>query len=130
MAQAVLVETIVTMVLISIQPFACRKILFLVATLLCLSSAICFADSLFMSLHAKPHGPDLTQSQTDRSCQHDVSLASQNRGFKKDSEQSLAEVFLLDPTIGNKGAQDLGYRSPLSTKAGGSKHYSALYAGN
>gem|GEM_PF-5422921 len=40
------------MVLISIRPFAFRKILLLAATLFCLSSALCLADSLFMSLHS------------------------------------------------------------------------------
>jgi len=40
------------MLLISIQPFAFRKIFVLVAALLGLSSAACFADSLFMSLHS------------------------------------------------------------------------------
>jgi hypothetical protein len=117
MAQPVLIETIITMVLISIQPFACRKILLLVATLLCLSSAICFADSLFMSLHPTPHGPDLTRSQRAPSCQTDVSLASQNDGLKRDSEELVTAVFVLDPTIGPAGIQDLGYRSLLSTKA-------------
>jgi hypothetical protein len=39
------------MVLISIQPFAFKKIFLLAAILLGLSSAICLADPLFMSLH-------------------------------------------------------------------------------
>jgi hypothetical protein len=37
-----------TMILISIRPFALRKILLIAVTLLCLS-ALCFADSLFMA---------------------------------------------------------------------------------
>jgi hypothetical protein len=40
------------MLLISIQPFAFRKIFLLIAALLGLSSAACFGDSLFMSLHS------------------------------------------------------------------------------
>jgi hypothetical protein len=39
------------MVLISIRLFAFRKIFLFAATLFCLSSALCVADSLFMSLH-------------------------------------------------------------------------------
>ena len=39
------------MLLISIQPFAFRKIFVLAAALFGLSSVACFADSLFMSLH-------------------------------------------------------------------------------
>jgi hypothetical protein len=37
------------MILVSINPFAFKKIFLLVAALLGLSSAICFADPLFMS---------------------------------------------------------------------------------
>lgn len=118
------------MVLISIQPFASRKILLLVATLLCLSSAFCFADSLFMSLHRMPHGPDLTRSQRAPSCHPDVSLTSQDGGLKNDSEELVTAVFVRDPTDGPAGIQDLGYRSLLSTKADSSKHYPTLYAGN
>lgn len=59
LARPVLIITITNMVLISIQPFAFKRIFFLVAALLCLSSAICFADSLFMSLHSTRYGPQL-----------------------------------------------------------------------
>ena len=45
-------RTIITMILISLQPFAFKKIALLVAALLCLSSAICLADSLFVSAHS------------------------------------------------------------------------------
>lgn len=55
MAHAVLIEIITIMVLISIRPFAFRKVFLLAATLFCLSSAMCIADSLFMSLHAGRH---------------------------------------------------------------------------
>ena len=37
------------MILVSINPFALKKMFLLVAALLGLSSAICFADPLFMS---------------------------------------------------------------------------------
>ena len=43
------------MLLISIQPFAFRKIFVLAAALFGLSSVACFADSLFMSLHFVSH---------------------------------------------------------------------------
>ncbi|MEY2559117.1 MAG: hypothetical protein QOE34_2542 [Verrucomicrobiota bacterium] len=43
------------MILISIQPFAFRKIFVLVVALLGLSSAACFADSLFMTLHPRQY---------------------------------------------------------------------------
>ena len=47
------------MVLIGIQPFAFRKILILVLALLFLTSAICFADSIYMSLYSRSHGRQL-----------------------------------------------------------------------
>jgi hypothetical protein len=43
------------MLLISIQPYASRKIFVLVLALLGLSSAACFADSIFMLLRSTPH---------------------------------------------------------------------------
>ena len=46
MARSMLI--MVNMILISVQPFAAKKIFFLVAALLGLSSAACFADSLFL----------------------------------------------------------------------------------
>ena len=49
------------MVLIGLQPFAFKKIFILVLVLFCLSSALCFADSLFMSLHSKPWGRQLNR---------------------------------------------------------------------
>jgi hypothetical protein len=42
------------MVLISMQPFADRKIFLLALALLCLSSVFCFADSLFMARRYAP----------------------------------------------------------------------------
>lgn len=47
--------------MISIQPFAFRKIFLLVAALLGLSSAACFADSLFMSLHSASYNRQMTR---------------------------------------------------------------------
>ena len=55
MARPVLIITIATMVLISIHPFAVRKIFLLAVALLGLSSAFCFADPLFMTRQYKPH---------------------------------------------------------------------------
>jgi len=51
------------MVLISIHPFAFKRISLLVAAILCLSSAICCADSLFMSLHSTSCGRPLNRTQ-------------------------------------------------------------------
>ena len=48
MAQPLLVKTITTMVLISIDPFATRRILLVLAALLCFSAA-CFADPVLMA---------------------------------------------------------------------------------
>src|SRR5437764_1114047 len=43
----VAIKTIITMILISIQPFNCKKIFALVATMVCLSSVSGFAQSMF-----------------------------------------------------------------------------------
>jgi hypothetical protein len=43
------------MVFVSIHPFASKKIVLLVAALLCLSSALCLADPLFMSVSFNSH---------------------------------------------------------------------------
>lgn len=54
MAWPVLIIAIATMVLISIHPFAVRKILLLAVALLGLSSAFCFADPVFMTRQYEP----------------------------------------------------------------------------
>ena len=41
------------MILVSINPFAVRKLVALGATLLCLSTASCFADALFLASNGK-----------------------------------------------------------------------------
>jgi hypothetical protein len=51
------------MVLISLHPFAFKKILLLVATIVCVSSAICFGDPLFMTLHSKGQDQQLNRVQ-------------------------------------------------------------------
>ena len=39
----------ITMILISIQPFAPKKLFALAATIACLSTASCFADAMYLS---------------------------------------------------------------------------------
>lgn len=51
------------MITISIQPFACKKIFLLIAALICLSSAACFADSLFLAVHSTPYDRQMTPIQ-------------------------------------------------------------------
>lgn len=58
MAHALLIKTI-DMILISIHPFAFKKLFLLVVAFLCVSSALCFADSLFM---ARQFAPDQHRS--------------------------------------------------------------------
>ena len=45
----------ITMILISIQPFAPKKLFALGATIACLSTASCFADAMYLS--SKSHSP-------------------------------------------------------------------------
>ena len=53
MARAVLV-IVVVMIFVSINPYAVKKLVALGATLLCLSTASCFADALFLAGNPKP----------------------------------------------------------------------------
>ncbi|PZR75213.1 MAG: hypothetical protein DLM73_05860 [Chthoniobacterales bacterium] len=61
------------MIFISIYPFASKKLLLLVVAFLCLSSAFCFADSLFLMRHyaSGPHRvrihPGSTAADLDQS---------------------------------------------------------------
>lgn len=54
------------MILISIHPFAFRKLFLLVVAFLCLSSAACFADSLFMARQYAPDQPRSTPVSSRR----------------------------------------------------------------
>jgi hypothetical protein len=53
MAQVLLLE-IITMILISLQPYAVKKLAALALALLCLSTASCFADALYLSTRTLP----------------------------------------------------------------------------
>ena len=72
------------MILISIQPFALKKILTLVVTVACLSTASCFASALFLSVDSTPYDrqmnrirPILTSAKSISS-DHQVSLSTVN----------------------------------------------------
>jgi hypothetical protein len=145
LARPVLIITITSMVLISIQPFAFKKIFFLVAALLCLFSANCFADSLFMSLHSTPYGRQLNRIQpvplslAERTVEPPLLVACQSLdgGSAQDSGWILAGTFVLNPTIDwlADRSEEVGDRSyiPLCTYAGNRKYYTAsstLYARN
>ena len=63
MACAVLIFATIAMLLISIHPFALRKIFLLALALLSLSSAICLADPLFMT---KQYAPSEAKARSTR----------------------------------------------------------------
>ena len=61
------IKTITNMVLISIHPFALRKIFLVLGALLCLS-ALCFADPVLMAQHyAAPFSDGATRADGDGS---------------------------------------------------------------
>lgn len=107
LARLVLIITITYMVLISIRPFAFRKLFLLVVTLLCLSSAICVADSLFMSLHSKARYGQLNRSAVapvsipERSFQTLLLVGGQSSEgrFAQDAGWMLPGTFVRNPTI-------------------------------
>jgi hypothetical protein len=73
------IKTISNMVTISIQPFAAKKIFLLVAAIICLSSAACFADPVFMNVRSassqeiRSSGVSKTAEQVQRSAPSDCS---------------------------------------------------------
>jgi hypothetical protein len=133
------------MVLISIQPFAFKKIFLLVAVLLCLSSAICFADSLFMSLHSVPYGRQFNRIQPiplsvpEGTVQPPLLVVCQSLDgrFSQNSGWILSGTFVLNPSINwlADRSEEAGERPyiPLLTYPGSPKYYTAfstLYAKN
>lgn len=52
------------MILISIQPFAAKKLFAVVATIACLSTASCFADAMYLSARFGTATPKMQRSQT------------------------------------------------------------------
>ena len=70
------------MILISIQPFAVRKIFALAATMVCLSTASCFATSMFVSVDATPYDRQMSRIQrvlvTKTATQQRVSMLTVN----------------------------------------------------
>lgn len=54
-------RTITTMILISIQPFALKKILAFAAALICLSTASCFASAVFFSVQSTPYDRQMSR---------------------------------------------------------------------
>jgi predicted transglutaminase-like cysteine proteinase len=70
------------MIFISIQPFAVKKLLGLALTLLCLSTASCFASSMLISVDATPYDRQMTRIRpvllTKNSTSQPVSLAVVN----------------------------------------------------
>ena len=51
------------MIMVSLRPFALKKLFLLVVAILCLSSAACFADSLFMAVRATPYDRQMSRIQ-------------------------------------------------------------------
>ena len=126
------------MVLISIQPFAMKKIFLLVAALLCLSSAICFADPLFMSLHGPRYDRQLKRIQAgpapvqERAVEPHFDLASQSLDgrFAPDSASVLSESFVLDSAINWMACrgEDIQGRSYPVCASPGSRKYRADFS--
>ena len=55
MALALLIETIIIMVLVSIRPFVARKLWPFIVGLICLFSFSCFAESLYVTVRSTPY---------------------------------------------------------------------------
>lgn len=119
MARPVLIITITTMVLVSIHPFAVRKIFLLAIAVLGLSSALCFADPLFMTRqysaaggHARQSRPIITpQATLDRSSV--IWLSVENSPERSEAIRTLA---FLSPS--DEATRELGPINSTSIVAG------------
>ena len=77
-AWPLLIEIIITMITISIQPFEYKKICALVAAMICLSTVSGFAQSLFLSVPSTPYDHQMTRIRPvlfSKSAAHTTSLS-------------------------------------------------------
>jgi hypothetical protein len=63
MARRVLIGTIITMILISLQPFNLKRVLPFIVGLICLSSVACFAESNFLTVNSTPYDRQMSRIQ-------------------------------------------------------------------
>ena len=61
MAQALLIEAIIIVVLVSIRPYPVKKIFLVLIGLICLSSISCFAQSLYFTVSSTPYDKQMTR---------------------------------------------------------------------
>ena len=82
MAQALLIESIIIMVLVSIRPYPVKKIFFVLIGLIGLSSISCFAESLYSTVSSTPYDRQMTRIRPVLFCKsggkQDPSLALVN----------------------------------------------------
>src|SRR6267143_6625542 len=82
LAQALLIEAIIIMVLVSIPPYPVKKIFLVLVGLICLSSISCFAQSLYFTVSSTPYDKQMTRIRPVLFCKsggkQDLSLALVN----------------------------------------------------
>jgi hypothetical protein len=105
MARAVLIMIIIAMLLVSIHPFAVRKICLLVLAVLGLSSALCFADPVFMT---RQHAPSGAQTRPARIVMASrVNLEAHSLIWNSRSSSAVPpnglSIFTLRPSLGETG---------------------------
>jgi hypothetical protein len=61
LAQALLIEATIIMVLVSIRPYPVKKIFLVLIGLICLSSISCFAHSLYFTVSSTPYDKQMTR---------------------------------------------------------------------
>lgn len=74
------------MILISIYPYPVKKILLVIAGLICLSS-VCFADAFYLSVNSTPYDRQMARIRSvlftqPEACNHDLSLVIVNHWIK------------------------------------------------
>jgi hypothetical protein len=79
------------MVFISLQPFAVQRVFLLIAAIICLLTASCFADSVFLTVRSTPHDRQMGEfarliSPRSNGSEHQVYLALENQWLEDFSE--------------------------------------------
>jgi hypothetical protein len=84
------------MVLISIQPFALRKVFLALGVLLCLS-ALCFADPVLMAQHYAPPGSDVAAHAVSENAPTDFKVDLPSHGQELLPSKDVMDQSLQQP---------------------------------
>ena len=109
MAQSVLIKIIITMIFVSINPFALRRFFFFLLAAIGLSCVSCFGQSILLSVKSTPYDKQMTRIQP-------VLTAGDSRG------QSEVSLGMVNQWIGDLRSIPYGFtkqwKTPAETQSG------------